>query len=152
MDRTKLFHFAAGLALVGALVGLDLLGSRVSDATHASGSLVLGLMLWQVRGWFAKPDAAPAPAQVPPLPILLTLALLGPVVVGPFLACSPSATPQAGAVPAASCLVRRTTRQLECVDLYSTKAEIDACRAKVVAALDCTDGGFVVTLTDAGKE
>ena len=151
MDRTKLFHFAAGIVLVALLVGVDLLGSRISPETHATASLVVGLMLWNVRGWFAKPE--PAPATPPPLPILLTLVLCAPVVVGPFLACSPASGPGADtAVPAASCLVRRTAKQLECVDLYSTKAEIDACRAKVMATLDCTDGGFVVTLTDAGKE
>jgi outer membrane murein-binding lipoprotein Lpp len=32
-------------------------------------------------------------------------------------------------------------QQLRCVDQYATKVDIDACRAKVRAAWDTTDGG-----------
>ena len=75
----------------------------------------------------------------------VTLALLVPVVVGPLYACGAS-NPQPGsplAQAAAACLAKRAAKQLECVDMYPTRAEIDACRAKVQAELDCTakDGG-----------
>ena len=77
--------------------------------------------------------------------MLVTLALLVPVVVGPLYACGAS-SPTPGsplAVEAATCLAKRARLQLECVDMYQTRPEIDACRAKVQREVDCTvkDGG-----------
>jgi len=43
---------------------------------------------------------------------------------------------------AAECIAHRTAKQLECDDLFKTRAEIDACRAKVRAEIECVkDGG-----------
>jgi hypothetical protein len=63
-------------------------------------------------------------------------------------ACAPPSTPSAQiAKEAAFCISKRTAKQLECVDLYPTRQEIDACRAGVQRAYDCLDGdaGSLVT-------
>ena len=57
------------------------------------------------------------------------------------LACGNSQGAQAPDPEAAKCVSHRTAKQLECVDLYQTRVEIDACRNKVKAEIDCTDGG-----------
>lgn len=56
----------------------------------------------------------------------------------------------------ADCLAERVKRQLTCVQTYKTDSEIDACKAGVRAAIDCTtEAGveaYVTTTRDAGKE
>ena len=45
-------------------------------------------------------------------------------------------------VAGAECVTHRTALQLSCIDLYDSGADIDACRARVKAAIDCVkDGG-----------
>lgn len=63
------------------------------------------------------------------------------------IACGNSQGSQAPNPAAAECVAHRTTKQLECVDLYQTKAEIDACRNKVKAEIECVDAG----VTDGGS-
>lgn len=58
-------------------------------------------------------------------------------------ACSP-ATPTPVTLAGAECVSHRTALQLACVDTYHDKAAIDACRAAVVAKIDC--------VADAGGE
>jgi hypothetical protein len=57
--------------------------------------------------------------------------------------CAATPAPNDVTKAAAECISHRTAKQLECVDLFSTKDSIDACRAKVEADIDCTnpDGG-----------
>ncbi len=57
------------------------------------------------------------------------------------IACGNSQGAQAPDPEAAKCVSHRTAKQLECDDLYNTKAEIDACRAKVQAEINCVDAG-----------
>lgn len=59
------------------------------------------------------------------------------------LTACPTPGPVAPDTAAALCISHRTAKQLACVDIYATKPEIDACRAKVRAELDCTaDAGL----------
>ena len=56
-----------------------------------------------------------------------------------FAACGngqPAAQPLDKA--AALCISHRTAKELACVDIYATRPDIDACRAKVRAEQDCT--------------
>jgi hypothetical protein len=54
---------------------------------------------------------------------------------------APSPATQAS-IAAADCVIDRTVAQAECVRDNDSGADIDACRAKVKAAKDCTkDGG-----------
>lgn len=57
-------------------------------------------------------------------------------------------------VAGSECVAFRTSKQLECVALNRSKAEIDACRAGVQLAVDCTDGGLARFLVakDGGAE
>ena len=105
MDRTKVFHFAAGLLLVAALVGVELVGSKLSPETKATALGVLGLMLWQVKGWFSGgPPAAP----------LACLLLVG---------CAAAKKDAAE--------VTYDGQLIACVDRAQTLAESKACRAAV---------------------
>ena len=63
----------------------------------------------------------------------LTLAL--------FLGCGNSPHPTTPDPEAAKCISHRTAKELECVDLFQTKAEIDSCRAKVKSEIECVDAG-----------
>ena len=59
-----------------------------------------------------------------------------------IVACSSSGASSPPNPAAAECVAHRTAKQLECVDLFTTKLEINACRDKVKAEIDCTkDGG-----------
>ncbi len=59
------------------------------------------------------------------------------------VACATAQAPQPN-IAGAECVTHRTALQLACVDMYDAGADIDACRARVKAAIDCTratDGG-----------
>jgi hypothetical protein len=93
------------------------------------------------------------------------LHFLGGVFLGAPLAalimfwtnCSP---PKPSDVPPAevteaqgNCVAFRLQKQLECVTDHRSKEEIDACRAGVQNALDCTDGGWIrFTIREAGAQ
>ncbi|MFI4978541.1 MAG: hypothetical protein ACHQC8_07710 [Solirubrobacterales bacterium] len=67
-------------------------------------------------------------------------------------ACAPSSSGASAPNPAAAeCVAHRTVKELECVDLYSTKALIDTCRAQVQAAINCVDGGASLSPVDGGS-
>lgn len=64
------------------------------------------------------------------------------IVIAGAIACGNTQSSQTPNPAAAECVVHRTAKQLECVDLFDTKLEINACRDKVKAEIDCTkDGG-----------
>lgn len=68
----------------------------------------------------------------------------------------PKVPPSDILVAGSECIAFRTEKQLQCVTDNRSKAEIDACRAGVQLAVDCTDGGlarFIVALPkDGGAE
>lgn len=57
------------------------------------------------------------------------------------IACGNSQGAQSPDPEAAKCVSHRTAKQLECVDLFQTKLEIDACRDKVKSEIQCVDAG-----------
>lgn len=55
-------------------------------------------------------------------------------------ACGPR-RPTPETIAGAACVSHRMASELGCVDQFSTRAEIDACRAEVKSRIDCVDGG-----------
>lgn len=66
----------------------------------------------------------------------------------------PAVPPPAILVAGSECIAFRTQKQLECVVSNRSKAEIDACRAGVQLAVDCTDGGLArfLVVKDGGAQ
>ncbi len=62
------------------------------------------------------------------------------LAVGVSLTACPGPGPAASPLDkaAALCVSHRTAKLLACTDIYSTRPEIDACKAVVMASLDCT--------------
>lgn len=58
-----------------------------------------------------------------------------------LLAACGSTQPTATTIAGAACVSHRMASELGCVDQFSTRAEIDACRAEVKSRIDCVDGG-----------
>ena len=59
MERSQIIRVGLGIALIGALVGLDLLGAKISTTTHATGTVFIGTALLMLRSPRDKenPDA-----------------------------------------------------------------------------------------------
>lgn len=153
MDRSKIISIVIALACVAGLVALSVFGSKLDAVTNGTAHAVLAGILWQVKPAYGG-DKAP-----PTLPgaaaMLLVIACLSVVASMPFAlgACGPGGqVPPELAKAAAVCISHRTAKQLECVDLYSTRAEIDACRATVERTIDCVDGGLEVTFAEGGGQ
>lgn len=49
MDRSKLISIGVGLAAIAGLVGIELLGAKLSQGTRAAALSLLGLVLVEVR-------------------------------------------------------------------------------------------------------
>ncbi|NBW08764.1 MAG: hypothetical protein EBR82_12145 [Caulobacteraceae bacterium] len=73
---------------------------------------------------------------------MIRRALVVLVLLGQAGCPGPSIAPD---VRAAECVSHRTALELACVDQYGTRAEIDACRAKVKGDHDCV-------IADAGGQ
>jgi len=143
---------ALGLGLVAGVLEAASRGTpwkqAVLDGLFAASAAIVGhgVFVDAMRGGRelgqpkpVAPEDAPTAPVLPPDPPSVPIALLfvgALLAAGVTQACSHASSSPIPA--AAACVAHRTELQLACVDMYQTRPEIDACRARVQAEHDCT--------------
>lgn len=135
MDRSKIVSIIIALACVAGLIALSVYGAKLDPVTNGTAHGVLAAILWQVK------PAIGGSLPVPPAPtLLLTFALVCPVVGAPYaLGC-------AGSTPASQLPARDYARAGVMMVAEGVKVADDACATVAKAK---SDAGLAKTCADA---
>ena len=144
MPKINPWQAIVALAILVAVPIVLVLTGHKTDlgfVVAGAGSLILAVL----NVFRPAPDPNAVTVVDAPKPPPITMGMLFVLML---VGCGAPSSPTPITIAGAGCVSHRTALQLACVDTYSDKASIDACRLHVQQSIEC----ITVTVSDGGAE